>query len=101
MCIGVHVKYPLFFSDVNETWIFSTNFWKSLKYKISWKTIQWEPSCFVRTDRRIDRHDEFNSRCSKFFEKHLKIYNMLSSLEYNILDLKPRDTYYIDWTMCY
>jgi len=28
MYIGIHVKYPVFLSDLNETWIFSTNFRK-------------------------------------------------------------------------
>jgi len=25
-----HIKYPLFSSECNETWIFSTDFWKIL-----------------------------------------------------------------------
>ena len=28
---------------------------KTLKNQISWKSIQWEPSCFIRTDGRTDR----------------------------------------------
>jgi hypothetical protein len=32
--IGLHVKYPLFFSGFNETWIFSTYFLKIFKYQI-------------------------------------------------------------------
>jgi len=52
--IGYHVKYPLFLSDFNKTWIFSTRFIKTLKYQISWKSIQWEPSCAMRTDGRSD-----------------------------------------------
>jgi len=28
MYIGLHVKYPLFLSDLNETWIFLTYFQK-------------------------------------------------------------------------
>jgi hypothetical protein len=31
--IDLHVKYPLFLSDFIETWIFSTNFGKSLNSK--------------------------------------------------------------------
>jgi hypothetical protein len=29
MYIGLHVKYPLFLSDFNETWICSTDFSKN------------------------------------------------------------------------
>ena len=32
MYIGRHVKYLLFLSDFNETLIFSTDFWKILKF---------------------------------------------------------------------
>ena len=56
MYIGGHVKYPLFFSDFNETWIFSTHFRKILKYQVSWKSVQLELSCTMRAEGRTDGH---------------------------------------------
>jgi hypothetical protein len=72
MYIGLHVKYPLFLSDVNETSIYSKKFRKMLKFVISWKSVQWEPNCSIRTDWQTDgrthRHDEANSHFSLYCE---------------------------------
>jgi len=64
--IGLHVKYSLFLSDFNKTLIFSTYFRKLLKYQIPSKSVQWEPSCSMRTDELKYRRDDANSRFSQF-----------------------------------
>jgi hypothetical protein len=61
MYIGLHVKYPLFLSDFNKIWIFTSDFRKVLKYQIAWNSFQWEPSYFVRTDGLTDGYDEGKS----------------------------------------
>jgi hypothetical protein len=48
--VGILVKCPWFLSDLNQTWIFSANFQKIPQHQISWKSIQWEPSCSTWTD---------------------------------------------------
>jgi hypothetical protein len=41
-----------------------TEFRKNLKYQISSKSVQWEPSCSMQTNG----HEEANSRFSQFCE---------------------------------
>jgi len=66
MYIYLHVKYPLFLSDINGTKNFSTDFRKLHGYEISRKSVQWELNCSMGTDRRMDRqtdrHEAANSR---------------------------------------
>jgi hypothetical protein len=38
----------------NETWTFPADFRKMLKSQISIKSVQWEPSCSMWTDRQAD-----------------------------------------------
>ena len=72
MYIGLHVKYPLFLSYFNESWILSTDFRKILICQIQWKPVQWEPSCSVRTERRTDSLDEANGRFIEIVRMCLK-----------------------------
>jgi len=68
MFIWLHVKYPLFLSDFSEILIFPTDFRKILRYQISWKSVQKEPSCSIRTDR----HGETNMSLLQFSESASK-----------------------------
>ena len=61
--IGIHVKYPLYLSYFNETWIFLTDFLKILKYQISWKSVPWELSC-MWPDRWTDMMKLIVAFCS-------------------------------------
>jgi len=63
MYIDINIK---FLSDFNETWIFATEFWKILKYQISWKFILWQTSCSMQMDRRSGRHDKGNSHILQY-----------------------------------
>jgi hypothetical protein len=51
MYIGLHVKYPLFLSDCNETH-FLDKFSRNIKKLNFIKSSQWEPGCSIRTDRK-------------------------------------------------
>ena len=80
MQIGLHVNYPLFFSDFNKIWIFSIDFGEILKYQISWKSVHWETRFCMwtdkqkegRTDGQTDKHNKANYRFSQFY-KHTEI----------------------------
>jgi len=48
--LGLHVKYPLFLSDFNETRTFSTDFTKNSNKKFH----ENPSSCSLRTDRLTD-----------------------------------------------
>jgi len=55
MYIGLHVKYQLFLSDFKEKQIFLADFRKVFTYRISWKSVQWKPSCSLWTDGQNDK----------------------------------------------
>jgi hypothetical protein len=75
MYIGLQVKYPLFLSDFNETWIFFDRFSKNPQISSFVKIRPVGAELFLaegRIDIWTDRHDEDNSSFSQFYERAYK-----------------------------
>jgi hypothetical protein len=52
--VYLHAKHLSVLSDFDKACIFYTDFQKFLKCTISWKLVQREPSCSMRTDRHAE-----------------------------------------------
>jgi len=67
MYIGVHVKYRLFLSDCNETWIFSDRFPENFNIKFSENPSSWSGAVLCReTDRWTDGYGQVKNRFKKY-----------------------------------
>ena len=67
MYTGLHVKYPLFILDFNQTWIFLTDYQKIIKHQISSISVQWSPGCSMHTDSHRGRWTARQTCTTKHF----------------------------------
>jgi len=67
MSIGLHVKYPLFLSDINEM-NFHHRASKTTQIP-NFMTIRHVTAQLFHVVRQIDRYDETNSRSPQFYER--------------------------------
>ena len=70
--IHLYVKYPLFLSDCNQTWIFLTDFrekkYSNIKFHENLSSGSRLFHAERRTDRQTDRHYEASNHFLQFFE---------------------------------
>jgi len=93
MYFGLLVKYPIFLSDFNKTWILLTDFREILKYQISRKSVWWKPSCSTRADGRTDRQT-WQSLQSIFAVLRIRLINGWFIYQYtNYFDIRLRYFY--------
>jgi hypothetical protein len=74
MHTGLHVTCPTLSSNLNQIWIFSTDFHRSPHYQISRISVQ----SYLRTDGQTDGHDEANKHFS------LLMWTLLETMYLNV-----------------
>ena len=67
-CRTSSCKVAIFFQILMKVNFFSTDCRKIRIHQISWKSVQWEPSCSMRAGGQTYTHDEANSPFPQFCE---------------------------------
>lgn len=62
----LNTKGPKFLSGFNLTRIFSTDVLNSHYYQLWWKSVQWQPPCYMRTDEETVGQTEMSKLISAF-----------------------------------
>ena len=111
---SLHAKYPLFLLDFTETWTFSTDFRKNLKYQVSSKSVQCKPSCSMRTDRQTDMtnlivavrnfsKEPKNLAPNQFFGDKYRVYDVQFfwniTTEWRMILSNRKDCYFSMWCL--
>jgi len=65
--------------------IFRKSVEKKFKYKISWKSLQWKPNSFMRTDGQTDMTKLRNRLCC--FARALEMDGVLRKLKFAYIDM--------------
>ena len=84
MYIGLHVKYPLFLSDFNGNWIFSTYFRNILKISNFMKIRPVGVELLFHAVVRMGGRDEANIRFFASLRTRLKIIGVCSEVHKNL-----------------
>jgi hypothetical protein len=75
----IHLKCPLFLSNFNQIWIFSTYFRENTQISNFTKTFQWGPCCYMRTDGRTEANSRLRNLGTRLKMHHFYPRNTTSS----------------------
>jgi len=89
MYFGFHVKYPLFSSDFNETWIFSTDFRKNSQIQNIMK-IRTVGAELFHDDKRMERQTDM-TKLFAILRTRLKALQFINIPKFPLRNVKQRE----------
>jgi DNA-binding helix-hairpin-helix protein with protein kinase domain len=69
MFLGIHVKCQIFLPIFKQIWISYADTYRSFRYKISQKSVQWEQRWYMQKDGLTGGHHDANRRLSGLWER--------------------------------